>query len=103
MKENETMLNPVSVYWQHVKVMEETWSEIWEQVLADPAYAQALGSFMTVYLYNQRQIKSQYKKLLDELNLPTKQDLAGLAKQVSGLEGKLVELQRSLDFLNSKI
>ncbi len=102
MKDAEKLPNPSAVFWQQFGVMEESWGKVWDQILASPAYAQAMGSFMDLYLSNQQLVNTQLKKLMTELNLPTKQDLAVLAQQIGQLEVKVIEMQRSLDELNSK-
>lgn len=93
--------DPAEFFKQYCGGMEESWSKIWNEFLSSPAYAQASGSMMDAFLSSQQAVQSNLKKTLENLNIPSKDDVARVAFQVVQTEQKVSEVQKELRQLQS--
>lgn len=101
MSEKEKINDPAAFFRQYYGEMEDGWSKLWEQVLSSPVYAQAMGALMDAYLSSQQAVQTNLKKYMENLNIPTKDDLARVAYQVVQAEQKISELQKEIKGMKS--
>jgi hypothetical protein len=75
----------------------ETWSKALGQVMSTEAYAQAMGKaldqWLTSYAPMKKQADQSIEATLQALNLPTRAQVTGLAKQMMDLEERLDRLE----------
>lgn len=78
----------------------EAWSTALGQLMATPAFAQMMGRSLDQWLAMQAPIKratdDSLQNLLQALNLPTRTQVSGVAKQIIELEERIERLEDSV-------
>jgi hypothetical protein len=85
----------------------ETWSKALGQVMNTEAYAQAMGKaldqWLTSYAPMKKQADQSIEAMLQTLNLPTRTQVTGLAKQMMDLEERLDRLEDGIAAVMRKL
>jgi hypothetical protein len=81
--------------WQ--EMVTSSWSQMTKEVVSSDAFATASSATLDASLAWQKQIRQQSGQYMETLDIPKRSDLARLSKQVSGLQGRLLEVEDKLD------
>lgn len=105
---DEKMATPgVDEFFSQMKQLyemnEEQWTKVWDQILTSEAYANVMGITGTQLIFLKELMKRNSEQILGAANVPTKDDLAGVAKQVVATEEKLDDLVFKVEDLSDVI
>lgn len=75
---------------------EQQWSSLFDRALSSEAVAAEFGKVLAGYLELTRVSRENVEKQLQAANLPTRADIAALAKRIDDLSNRVEELTRAL-------
>lgn len=79
----------------------ESWSKMMIQLVNTEAYAQATGAMMDAWLTTstpfRKAVETTMTQVLTQLNMPTRNDITGLAERLTNIELRLDDMEAKLD------
>ncbi len=81
----------------------EAWSKMMQQFVNTPEYSQATGTMLDTYLTTsapfRKMIEQAMTQTLQQLNMPTRMDVIGIAERLTNIEMRLDDLDAQLTAL----
>jgi polyhydroxyalkanoic acid synthase PhaR subunit len=89
--------DPFETWRQLYDANERAWSAALEQAMGQPEFGEASGKLLETMLAAQKSVRGNMRTYLETMNVPTREDIAGLGELVVGLEEKIDQIADRLD------
>ncbi|AMA72435.1 MULTISPECIES: hypothetical protein [Aneurinibacillus] len=96
MASNQTF-DPVQMWKSWYDLVEKTFGKTIDDFIKTTEYASMIGEYQKWFFYSQEQYKKMVDQILNENNLPSKEEIARVAQLVIQLEEKVEKLDERLD------
>src|ERR671930_2660033 len=75
---------------------ERAWNAVLERTVNNPAFAESSGKILETFLSAQKTVRDNMRMYLEQINLPTREDVARLGELITALEEKVDQLDDRL-------
>jgi polyhydroxyalkanoic acid synthase PhaR subunit len=91
------------VWRQLYDANEKAWTNALEQAMGSSEFGESSGRLLETMLAAQKAVRDNMRAYLETMNVPTREDIAGLGELVVGLEEKTDQIADRLDALDDVI
>jgi polyhydroxyalkanoic acid synthase PhaR subunit len=88
--------DPFELWRQIYETNEKAWSAVLERTVNNPAFAESTGKILETFLSAQKTVRDNMRSYLEQINLPTREDIARLGELIVALEEKVDQLDDRL-------
>src|SRR5438309_3387397 len=88
--------DPFELWRQIYETNERAWSAVLERTVNNPAFAESTGKILETFLSAQKTVRENMRSYLEQINLPTREDIARLGELIVSLEEKVDQLDDRL-------
>jgi polyhydroxyalkanoic acid synthase PhaR subunit len=88
--------DPFELWRQIYDTNERAWSAILERTVNNPSFAESTGKVLETFLSAQKTVRENMRSYLEQINLPTREDIARLGELIVALEEKVDQLDDRL-------
>jgi polyhydroxyalkanoic acid synthase PhaR subunit len=89
--------DPFELWRQIYETNERAWNAVLERTVNNPAFAESSGKILETFLSAQKTVRENMRSYLEQINLPTREDIARLGELIVSLEEKVDQLDDRLD------
>src|SRR5438477_9772393 len=89
-------VDPFELWRQIYETNERAWNAILERTINSPAFAESSGKVLETFLAAQKTVRDNMRQYLEQINLPTREDIARLGELIVSLEEKVDQLDDRL-------
>jgi hypothetical protein len=93
--------DPVAVWQKMVGEMEKGFNSFANQAMSSPEFSQAMNRAGGVAAGAQKQIGELMEKYLVSMNLPSREQVTGLAERLQAIEGQIGEIKSMLSQMSA--
>src|SRR5207302_11096563 len=84
--------DPFEVWRQIYETNERAWNAVLERTVNNPSFAESSGKILETFLAAQKTVRENMRSYLEQINLPTREDIARLGELIVALEEKVDQL-----------
>jgi polyhydroxyalkanoic acid synthase PhaR subunit len=84
--------DPFELWRQIYDTNERAWNAVLERTVNNPAFAESTGKILETFLAAQKTVRDNMRSYLEQINLPTREDIARLGELIVSLEEKIDQL-----------
>ncbi|GAC1330151.1 MAG: hypothetical protein NVSMB2_28900 [Chloroflexota bacterium] len=95
--------DPFELWRQIYETNERAWNAVLEQTVNTPAFAESSGKILETFLSAQKTVRDNMRAYLEQINLPTREDIARLGELIVSLEEKVDQLDDRLANLERSV
>jgi polyhydroxyalkanoic acid synthase PhaR subunit len=95
--------SPFELWRQIYETNERAWSAVLERTVNNPAFAESSGKILETFLSAQKTVRDNMRQYLEQVNLPTREDIARLGELIVSLEEKVDQLDDRLARIESSL
>src|SRR2546430_11092256 len=95
--------DPFELWRQIYDTNERAWNAILERTVNNPSFAESTGKVLETFLSAQKTVRENMRSYLEQINLPTREDIARLGELIVGLEEKVDQLDDRLAAIETKL
>src|SRR6266851_6123781 len=95
--------DPFELWRQIYDTNERAWSTILERTVNNPAFAESTGKVLETFLSAQKTVRDNMRSYLEQINLPTREDIARLGELIVALEEKVDQLDDRLSNIEATL
>jgi polyhydroxyalkanoic acid synthase PhaR subunit len=95
--------DPFELWRQIYETNERAWNAVLERTVNNPAFAESSGKILETFLSAQKTVRDNMRSYLEQINLPTREDIARLGELIVSLEEKVDQLDDRLANLERSI
>src|SRR5919197_1618076 len=95
--------DPFELWRQIYETNERAWNAILERTVTNPAFAESSGKLLETFLAAQKTVRDNMRFYLEQINLPTREDVARLGELIVALEEKVDQLDDRLASIESTL
>ena len=95
--------DPFELWRQIYETNERAWSAVLERTVNNPAFAESTGKILETFLSAQKTVRENMRSYLEQINLPTREDIARLGELIVALEEKVDQLDDRLANIESQL
>lgn len=88
--------DPFELWRQIYETNERAWNAVLERTVNNPSFAESSGKVLETFLSAQKTVRDNMRSYLEQINLPTREDIARLGELVLALEEKVDQLDDRL-------
>jgi polyhydroxyalkanoic acid synthase PhaR subunit len=88
--------DPFELWRQIYETNERAWNTVLERTVNNPAFAESSGKVMEAFLSAQKTVRDSMRSYLEQINVPTREDVARLGELIVALEEKVDQLDDRL-------
>src|SRR6266513_2652767 len=88
--------DPFELWRQIYETNERAWNAVLERTVNNPAFAESSGKILETFLAAQKTVRDNMRSYLEQINLPTREDIARLGELIVALEEKVDQLDDRL-------
>lgn len=88
--------DPFELWRQIYETNERAWNAVLERTVNTPAFAASSGKILETFLSAQKTVRDNMRQYLEQINLPTREDIAGLGELIVALEEKVDQVDDRL-------
>lgn len=96
-------LDPFEMWRKYYEANEQAWSKAIREVITTPDYAESQGKMLETFLSLQKLMRDGMTTQLNNLNLPTRDDVARSIELVIGVEEKVDQLDEQVSKVEDKV
>ena len=89
-------VDPFELWRQIYETNEKAWNTVLERTVNNPAFAESSGKILETFLSAQKTVRDNMRQYLEQINLPTREDVARLGELIIALEEKVDQLDDRL-------
>jgi polyhydroxyalkanoic acid synthase PhaR subunit len=89
-------VDPFELWRQIYETNERAWNSVLERTVNNPAFAESSGKILETFLAAQKTVRDNMRSYLEQINLPTREDIARLGELIVALEEKVDQLDDRL-------
>jgi polyhydroxyalkanoic acid synthase PhaR subunit len=95
--------DPFELWRQIYETNERAWNAVLERTVNNPAFAESSGKILETFLSAQKTVRDNMRSYLEQINFPTREDIARLGELIVALEEKVDRLDDRLAGLERSI
>jgi polyhydroxyalkanoic acid synthase PhaR subunit len=95
--------SPFELWRQIYETNERAWNAVLERTVNNPAFAESSGKILETFLAAQKTVRDNMRQYLEQVNLPTREDIARLGELIVSLEEKVDQLDDRLARIESSL
>jgi polyhydroxyalkanoic acid synthase PhaR subunit len=95
--------DPFELWRQIYETNERAWNAVLERTVNNPAFAESSGKILETFLSAQKTVRDNMRSYLEQINLPTREDIARLGELIVSLEEKVDQLDDRLANLERSV
>jgi polyhydroxyalkanoic acid synthase PhaR subunit len=95
--------SPFELWRQIYETNERAWNAVLERTVNTPAFAESSGKILETFLSAQKTVRDNMRQYLEQVNLPTREDIARLGELIVSLEEKVDQLDDRLARIESSL
>src|SRR5438445_12057631 len=95
--------DPFELWRQIYETNERAWNAVLERTVNNPAFAESSGKILETFLSAQKTVRDNMRSYLEQINLPTREDIARLGELIVSLEEKVDQLDDRLARIESSL
>lgn len=95
--------DPFELWRQIYETNERAWNAVLERTVNNPAFAESSGKVLETFLSAQKTVRDNMRQYLEQINLPTREDIARLGELIVALEEKVDQLDDRLAGIEATI
>jgi polyhydroxyalkanoic acid synthase PhaR subunit len=84
--------DPFELWRQIYETNERAWNAVLERTVNNPAFAESSGKILETFLSAQKTVRDNMRMYLEQVNLPTREDISRLGELIVSLEEKVDQL-----------
>ena len=88
--------DPFELWRQIYDTNERAWNTILERSVINPSFAESSGKVLETFLAAQKTVRDNMRAYLEQINVPTREDIARLGELIVALEEKVDQLDDRL-------
>ena len=88
--------DPFEVWRQIYETNERAWNAVLERTVNNPSFAESSGKILETFLAAQKTVRDNMRSYLEQINLPTREDIARLGELIVALEEKVDQVDDRL-------
>jgi polyhydroxyalkanoic acid synthase PhaR subunit len=88
--------DPFELWRQIYDTNERAWNAILERTVNNPSFAESTGKVLETFLSAQKTVRENMRSYLEQINLPTREDIARLGELIVALEEKVDQMDDRL-------
>ena len=88
--------DPFEVWRQIYETNERAWNAVLERTVNNPSFAESSGKILETFLAAQKTVRDNTRSYLEQINLPTREDIARLGELIVALEEKVDQVDDRL-------
>ena len=88
--------DPFELWRQIYDTNERAWNAVLERTVNNPAFAESSGKILETFLSAQKTVRDNMRMYLEQVNLPTREDISRLGELIVSLEEKVDQLDDRL-------
>src|SRR5438477_12379046 len=96
-------VDPFELWRQIYETNERAWSAVLERTVNNPAFAESTGKILETFLSAQKTVRENMRSYLEQINLPTREDIARLGELIVSLEEKVDQLDDRLSNIEGSL
>ena len=89
-------VDPFELWRQIYETNERARNSVLERTVNNPAFAESSGKILETFLAAQKTVRDNMRSYLEQINLPTREDIARLGELIVALEEKVDQLDDRL-------
>src|ERR671933_960054 len=89
--------DPFELWRQIYETNERAWNTVLERTVSNPAFAESSGKLLRRHVSAQKTVRDNMRSYLEQINLPTREDIARLGELIVALEEKVDQLDDRLE------
>src|SRR5947207_14255297 len=75
-------VDPFELWRQIYETNERAWNAVLERTVNNPAFAESSGKILETFLSAQKTVRDNMRSYLEQINLPTREDIARLGELI---------------------
>jgi polyhydroxyalkanoic acid synthase PhaR subunit len=95
--------DPFELWRQIYDTNERAWNSILERTVNNPAFAEQTGKVLETFLAAQKTVRDNMRSYLEQINIPTREDITRLGELIVSLEEKVDQLDDRLSRIESTL
>jgi polyhydroxyalkanoic acid synthase PhaR subunit len=95
--------DPFELWRQIYETNERAWNTVLERTVSNPAFAESSGKILETFLSAQKTVRDNMRSYLEQINLPTREDIARLGELIVALEEKVDQLDDRLSGIEATL
>jgi polyhydroxyalkanoic acid synthase PhaR subunit len=95
--------DPTRLWREFYQQAESAWGPQLEQGMGSEAYAAMIGQTLEAYVGLHKALRESMNRYLETMNLPSRDDFARVASQITALEAKIDGLDEKVEDLQDKL
>jgi polyhydroxyalkanoic acid synthase PhaR subunit len=95
--------DPFELWRQIYETNERAWNTVLERTVSNPAFAESSGKVLETFLSAQKTVRDNMRLYLEQINLPTREDIARLGELIVALEEKVDQLDDRLSGIEATL
>src|SRR5918911_2323117 len=95
--------DPFELWRQIYETNERAWNTVLERTVSNPAFAESSGKILETFLSAQKTVRDNMRSYLEQINLPTREDIARLGELIVALEEKVDQLDDRLSRIETSL
>src|SRR5919205_3447408 len=88
--------DPFELWRQIYETNERAWNAVLERTVNNPAFAESSGKVLETFLSAQKTVRDNMRMYLEQINVPTREDISRLGELILSLEEKVDQLDDRL-------
>jgi polyhydroxyalkanoic acid synthase PhaR subunit len=100
---DNTTPSPFELWRQIYDTNERAWNAVLERTVNNPSFAESSGKILETFLSAQKTVRDNMRQYLEQINLPTREDIARLGELIVSLEEKVDQLDDRLARIESSL
>src|SRR6266851_5836936 len=88
--------DPFELWRQIYETNERAWNAVLERTVNNPAFAESSSKILETFLAAQKTVRDNMRQYLEQINMPTREDIARLGELIVSLEEKVDQLDDRL-------
>ena len=88
--------DPFELWRQIYETNERAWNAVLERTVNNPNFAESSAKILETFLSAQKTVRDNMRSYLEQINLPTREDIARLGELIVALEEKVDQLDDRL-------
>ena len=95
--------DPFELWRQIYDTNERAWNAVLERTVNNPAFAESSGKILETFLSAQKTVRDNMRTYLEQVNLPTREDISRLGELIVSLEEKVDQLDDRLSAIETTL
>src|SRR6266571_5406551 len=95
--------DPFELWRQIYETNERAWNAVLERTVNNPSFAESSAKILETFLSAQKTVRDNMRSYLEQINMPTREDIGRLGELIVSLEEKVDQLDDRLARIESSL